>query len=107
MRSKIVYLLGAGFSAPLGLPVMSNFLERSKDLFAAAPDDFAHFAEVFSQIGAMAQAKNYLDVDLFNIEQILSILDMEDYASRDSPQGYVHEVSSGHGDRSDTEDRPA
>jgi hypothetical protein len=30
---RVVYLLGAGFSAPLGLPVMSNFLMKSKDLF--------------------------------------------------------------------------
>ena len=27
---KVVYLLGAGFSAPLGIPVMGNFLTRSK-----------------------------------------------------------------------------
>jgi len=34
---KVVYLLGAGFSAPLGLPVMSNFLEKSKDIYFADP----------------------------------------------------------------------
>jgi hypothetical protein len=29
---KVVYLLGAGFSAPLGLPVMSNFLIKAKQV---------------------------------------------------------------------------
>lgn len=81
MKSKVMYILGAGFSAPLGLPVMGDFLNRSKDLHAAHPERFKHFSKVFQEIGRMAQAKNYLEIDLFNIEQILSILDMEDYAS--------------------------
>ena len=81
MKSKVVYILGAGFSAPLGLPVMSDFLSRSKDLYFEDSQRFKHFDKVFQEIRHMAQAKNYLDIDLFNIEQILSILDMEDYAS--------------------------
>lgn len=80
MRLKVVYILGAGFSAPLGLPVVANFLSRSKDLYSDNPGRYGHFTAVFQEIGRMAQAKNYLNVDLFNIEQILSILDMEDYA---------------------------
>jgi len=59
---------------------MSNFLERSKDLFAEDPQRFAHFEEVFREIARMANAKNYMEIDLFNIEQILSILEMEEYA---------------------------
>ncbi|WP_175406349.1 hypothetical protein [Bacillus sp. FJAT-27264] len=27
---KVVYILGAGFSAPLGIPVMSNFIMKAK-----------------------------------------------------------------------------
>ena len=81
MTSKVVYILGAGFSAPLGLPVMSDFLSRSKDLYFEDPERFKHFNKVFLEIHRMARAKNYLEIDLFNIEQILSILDMEDYAS--------------------------
>ena len=30
---KITYVLGAGFSAPLGIPVMRDFLTKSKDLY--------------------------------------------------------------------------
>lgn len=74
----IVYLLGAGFSAPLGLPVMRNFLIRSKDMYAAEPDRYAHFAEVFDCINELSRIQSYYDADLFNIEEILSILEMRD-----------------------------
>jgi hypothetical protein len=73
---KVVYFFGAGFSAPLGLPVMSNFLIKSKDLYFANPGEFAHFKDVFEMIRAMSVSKNYFDTDLFNIEEILSILEM-------------------------------
>jgi hypothetical protein len=33
---KVTYILGAGFSAPLGLPVMGDFLLKSKDTLAAS-----------------------------------------------------------------------
>lgn len=81
MPENVVYVLGAGFSAPLGLPVMRNFLVRSKDLFAAEPERFAHFAEVFDKIDRMHKAKSYYHLDLFNIEEILSVLEMEEYVS--------------------------
>jgi len=34
IMDKVVYFLGAGFSAPLGLPVTSNFIVKSKDMYA-------------------------------------------------------------------------
>jgi hypothetical protein len=75
---KVVYLLGAGFSAPLGLPVMSNFLIKSKDAFAQDPGKYAHFSKVFDTINAMHACKSYFEADLFNIEEILSILEMQE-----------------------------
>jgi hypothetical protein len=73
---RVVYLLGAGFSAPLGLPVMSNFLEKSKDMYFENPDRYQYFSDVFNQIRDFSVVKNYYDSDLFNIEEILSILEM-------------------------------
>jgi len=75
---NVVYLLGAGFSAPLGIPVMSNFLEKSKDMFAVAPDQYANFERVFTTINKMSKSKNYFNSNLFNIEEILSILEMSE-----------------------------
>ena len=33
--NRVVYVLGAGFSAPLGIPIVRSFLEKSKDLYCA------------------------------------------------------------------------
>lgn len=76
---RVVYLLGAGFSAPLGIPVMSDFLSKSKDMHSLEPTKYQHFQEVFKTIKDMSVAKNYFNADLFNIEEILSILEMKDY----------------------------
>lgn len=75
---KITYLIGAGFSAPLGLPVMSNFLNKSKDLYSSNTD-LDWFSRVFQLIRELSVAKNYYNTDLFNIEEIISILEMESF----------------------------
>ncbi len=67
---KVVYITGAGFSAPLGLPVMSNFLLKAKDMYAVNSKKYAHFQEVFEQLDGMARIKHYFSSDLFNIEEI-------------------------------------
>lgn len=78
---NVLYVLGAGFSAPLGLPVISNFLGLSKDMYQTAPDTYPHFASIFERIDRMGKAKNYVTCDLFDIEEILSTLEMETYTA--------------------------
>lgn len=75
---KTVYILGAGFSAPLGLPVMTNFLEMSKDMYFKNMSRYKDFPKVFDSIDQMHKTKSYYSTDLFNIEEILSILEMKD-----------------------------
>src|SRR5436190_57195 len=75
---NVVYILGAGFSAPLGLSVMNDFLLKAKDMYAMDAKKYAHFESVFQKINSMAVAKSYYDADLFNIEEILSILEMRE-----------------------------
>jgi hypothetical protein len=75
----VVYLLGAGFSAPLGLPVVANFLLKAKDLYFGDAKKYQHFHEVFSQIAALSRVKNVFNSDLYDIEEILSILQMQDH----------------------------
>jgi hypothetical protein len=93
---KVVYLLGAGFSAPLGIPVMSNFLTKSRDLYRSDPSRFAHFKEVFDTISELSVIKNFYGADLFNIEEILSILEMREYLEgstlKDSFLQYIRDV---------------
>ena len=76
---KVTYILGAGFSAPLGLPVMSNFLFKSKDLYYENQDSYAHFKKVFDSIENLSILKNYYNSNLFNIEEILSLTEMMDF----------------------------
>jgi SIR2-like protein len=71
---KYVYILGAGFSAPLGIPVMKNFLEKAKDQFSRKPDEYKHFAEIFDKINQLHECTYHYDCDIGNIEEILSIL---------------------------------
>ncbi len=73
---KIVYLLGAGFSAPLGLPLMNNFVVKSKDLHDAHPKKYSYFEKIIDEFDSLAKTKNYYHSDLFNIEEVLSILEM-------------------------------
>jgi hypothetical protein len=73
---RVVYILGAGFSAPLGLPVVRNFLFRAKDLFFQEPRGREYFHEVFQEIDRLSKIKHYFDSDQFDIEEILSILEM-------------------------------
>lgn len=76
---RVTYVIGAGFSAPLGLPVMSNFLAKSKDLFYNAPESFPDFERVFEEIKWLSYAKNFYSTDLLNIEEILSIQEMNEF----------------------------
>ena len=79
---RITYVLGAGFSAPLGLPVMRDFLTKSKDLYFSDTTRYKHFEQVFTLIHDLSVAKNYFEVDLFNIEEILSILEMQVFVEK-------------------------
>jgi len=93
---RVVYLLGAGFSAPLGLPVISNFLMKSKDMYSEDSNRYNHFETVFDKIREISVCKNYYESDLFNIEEILSILEIDKYTgagdSAVSFQRYIKDV---------------
>lgn len=73
---NVVYFLGAGFSAPLGLPLMNNFLSMSKDIYFENPEKYDYFQKVFDTIAEMSVTKNYYNSNLHNIEEILSLLEM-------------------------------
>lgn len=79
---NVVYILGAGFSAPLGLPVMGNFVEKSKDIYLKDQERYEHFMDVFKTIDKMGKTKTYYSADLTNIEEVLSILEMKEDLSQ-------------------------
>jgi hypothetical protein len=76
---NVLYVLGAGFSAPLGLPVTSNFLAMARDQFAAEPERYKHFTSIFAKIDDLSRIKNVFQCDLRNVEEILSLLEMRSF----------------------------
>lgn len=79
---KVVYVLGAGFSAPLGLPVMSNFIIKAKDMYFKKPEKYGYFKSVFDTINQASVIKNIFQADLFNIEEVLSVLEMNEFLNK-------------------------
>ena len=74
---KVVYILGTGFSRPLGLPIMSDFLDKAKDMFDEDSNKYKYFSNIFSKIRELSYIKNFYESNLENIEEILSIIEME------------------------------
>jgi len=78
---NIVYFLGAGFSAPIGIPVMSDFYIKSKDVYYSDKEKYKNFEAVFQDVSSLDKIKTYYKSDLLNIEEILSIFEMWEYLS--------------------------
>lgn len=74
----VVYILGAGFSAPLGLPLVANFIEKARDQYAADAKRFSHFRKVFDRMNLLARVRTAYHAPLHNIEEVLSLMEMQD-----------------------------
>lgn len=83
-KQNVLYILGAGFSAPLGLPVMSNFISKSRDMVEESTDNrFDYFQNVYDNLDRLAKIKHYMDSDQLYLEEVLSILEMESYVKKE------------------------
>src|SRR5438876_4046196 len=79
---KNVYVLGAGFSADAGAPLMNDFFARARNLkddpsSALAPQERDTFGRVIQYRFGLDRALAKVLVDLDNIEQLFSFLEME------------------------------
>jgi hypothetical protein len=95
IRDRNVYVLGAGFSALAGAPLIHDFIDRSRSYFddpsssleRAERDHFERFL-AFKQ--RMSQTREKVRIDLDNIEQLFGLveisqrLEFETRATRDS-----------------------
>lgn len=82
MYRKNVFILGAGFSANAGAPVMRNFLDKARELrddprSNLSEEDRKTFGNVFQRLNELRVAQARMDVDLENIEHLFSLLDMD------------------------------
>jgi hypothetical protein len=79
---KNVYVLGAGFSADAGAPLMNNFFSRARNLkddpgSGLSPQERDIFGRVVQYRFDLDKALAKVLVDLENIEQLFSFLEME------------------------------
>ena len=88
---RVVYILGAGFSAPLGIPTIGQFLPRAKDLLQEHPSKFAYFKDIFSTIQTLQVANNFYSTNTDNIEDLLTLLDFRNAISDRNDPTQVHD----------------
>ncbi len=74
VKQRVVYVLGAGFSQPYGLPVMSTFMERARDIYESDPEKYSELGSVIKALNLINS--NTLRIDVPNIEEVLSVLEM-------------------------------
>ncbi|MFO0916531.1 MAG: hypothetical protein U0795_26480 [Pirellulales bacterium] len=75
--NHVVYVLGAGFSAPAGLPVIANFFLKARSQLDCSPTDNPLFLDVFKSIDKLWTVLRYIKVNPENIEEVFSISDMD------------------------------
>jgi hypothetical protein len=76
-----VFILGAGFSAHAGAPLIRDFLDKSRELMenpssGLEPFERAHFSRVFRFRREMAQAREKVMIDLDDIEELFGLVEM-------------------------------
>src|SRR5713101_893575 len=79
---KNVYVLGAGFSADAGAPLMNNFFSRARNLkddpgSGLSSQEREIFGRVIQYRFGLDKALAKVLVDLDNIEQLFGFLEME------------------------------
>lgn len=76
--SNTVFILGAGASCECGLPLISNFLEKSKELYdrAEASEYKENYKRVFQAIGNLQNVNSKSFINIYNIEEVLSAFEM-------------------------------
>lgn len=77
-----VFILGAGFSADAGAPVMRDFLQRAKDLWVDPGSGFSGgdreaFGRVFEFLYELRVAQAKMTLDIENIEHLFSLAEMD------------------------------
>ncbi len=78
-QKNIVYILGAGFSAPHRLPVVANFMDVADEIYwNLEPGNERDVMEkVFKLKRGLSTAHEYVNTDLRNVEELLSIAEMQ------------------------------
>lgn len=80
-RNRNVYILGAGFSADAGAPLMATFLQTARELHESPKNTLEpivrdHYARVFEYRQEAKRSRDSLRIDLENIEELFGLVDV-------------------------------
>ena len=78
---KNVFVLGAGASVGAGAPVLNDFLRRARDLLDNQHsllncEERKAFERIFQWRYNIAAVRRYMNIDLENVEELFSLVDM-------------------------------
>lgn len=81
VSDRNVFILGAGFSASAGAPLVNDFLDVSREIFDNPGQDLDEterklFGQVFEFKIRVAQSREKFVIDLDNIEQLFGLIEM-------------------------------
>lgn len=79
---KNVYLLGAGFSKEIGLPLQDDFLLVAKEVFFKNPILYGHFERVFNYQDKLSKMRKFLNYPLLNLEHLFNLIEMDIFYSK-------------------------
>ena len=91
-KQNVVFFIGAGFSAPFGLPVTSNFISKAKDLYYFDNDKYSKINETLNFIRHYSLTKNYMNIDLHNVEELLSLPYMEQTLANNDKESMITNI---------------
>jgi hypothetical protein len=76
--SEIVFILGAGASKHAGAPLMAEFLDTARDLYAAGVPGISRsaFDRVFRAIADLQIVHSKSELDLINLESVFGAFEM-------------------------------
>src|SRR5258708_3755865 len=86
--NRNVYILGAGFSAPAGAPLIREFLDRSRDFYTEPTSSMgeverARFGSVFEFKRSMGRAREKFAIDLDDIEKLFGLVEISQRLGED------------------------
>jgi uncharacterized protein YydD (DUF2326 family) len=79
---KNVYILGAGFSKEIGLPLQDDFLLLAKEVYFRDTRKYKHFEKVFEYQDSLSKMRKYLNYPLLNLEHLFNIMEMDVFYSK-------------------------
>lgn len=83
------YIIGAGFSRYAGLPLMNDFFFKAKDLYLKLNNEERKtFDKIFDFYKEYSEVKNFMNMDLMNIEELLSIIEMNQFLNDSRTKKY-------------------